>query len=240
VTGSVASRGPRAVVVTGGTGALGRAVVTALVARGARVAVPYRNPAEWEALRAACGADNALFGKAADVADGDEARAFIDDAVAAMGGLDGLAAIAGAYAGSGTLEKTPAGEWDAMLRANLQTTWATCRAALPHLLKQGGSVVTIGSLAAERGGARAAGYAVAKTAVHALTRVLALENEARGVRFNCVAPGTIDTPANRRAMPDADTKRWTPPEAIARVVVFLLSPESAPATGGLVPVDGPA
>jgi NAD(P)-dependent dehydrogenase (short-subunit alcohol dehydrogenase family) len=55
-----------------------------------------------------------------------------------------------------------------------------------------------------------------------------------------VAPGTIDTPANRRAMPDADTKRWTPPEAIARVVVFLLSPESAPATGGLVPADGPA
>jgi NAD(P)-dependent dehydrogenase (short-subunit alcohol dehydrogenase family) len=239
MTDATASAGPQAVVVTGGTGALGRAVVSQLVARGARVAVPYRQPAEWDALRAGFGPAVVLFGRPADMAHPDEARRFVDEAAAAFGRLDGLAAIAGAFAGSGTLEAAPVEEWEGMLRANLQTTYATCRAALPHLLKQGGSVVTIGSMMAERSGAKAAGYAVANSAVHALTRVLALENEARGVRFNCVAPGTIDTPANRRAMPKADTTRWTPPEAIARVIVFLLSRESAPATGALLPVDGP-
>jgi len=81
---------------------------------------------------------------------------------------------------------------------------------------------------------------VSKVAVHALVRVLALENAGHGVRFNAVLPGTIDTPANRRAMPSADRSSWTSPEAIAGVMAFLLSSESAPTTGALVPVDAPA
>ena len=80
------------------------------------------------------------------------------------------------------------------------------------------------------------GYAVAKSALHALVRVLALENRERGVRFNAVLPGTIDTPANRAAMPDADRSAWTAPEEIARTIAFLLSPESRPVTGALLPV----
>jgi NAD(P)-dependent dehydrogenase (short-subunit alcohol dehydrogenase family) len=101
-------------------------------------------------------------------------------------------------------------------------------------------VVAVGSRAAETGGAGMAAYAVSKVAVHALVRVLALENAERGVRFNAVLPGTIDTPANRRAMPGADRSKWTSPEAIARVMAFLLSPDSVPTTGALVPVDAPA
>ena len=125
-----------------------------------------------------------------------------------------------------------------MLRQNLDTAAYVCRAALPHLLPAGGSVVAVGSRAAETGGSGMAAYAVAKSALHALVRVLALENRERGVRFNAVLPGTIDTPANRRAMPDADRSSWTPPEAIARTIAFLLSPDSAPVSGALVPVDG--
>src|SRR5262249_3433539 len=133
---SAASRGPRAVIVTGGTGALGEAVVAALLARGARVAVPYRKPAEWDTLRASSGGRaEVLFGKAADMADPKAAAGFVDEAVKQMGRLDGVAAIAGAYAGSGPLEAAPPEEWGAMLGANLATAWATCRAALPHLLK---------------------------------------------------------------------------------------------------------
>jgi NAD(P)-dependent dehydrogenase (short-subunit alcohol dehydrogenase family) len=98
--------------------------------------------------------------------------------------------------------------------------------------------VTVASKVAESGGAGAAAYAVSKAAVIALTRVLARENQPRGVRFNCVMPGIIDTPANRRAMGTADTSHWVPPEAIARVVLFLLSPDSAPVTGAIVPTDG--
>ena len=226
------------VVVSGGTGALGRAVVAALLERGARVAVPFRSAAAWEALRAAAGPDAALWGREADLADPASAAAFVDEAAARLGGVDGVAALAGAYAGSATLEAAPGREWDDMLRANLSTVYGLCRAALPHLTKHGGSVVTVASRLAEAGGAGAAAYAVSKAAVIALTRVLALENRERGVRFNCVMPAIIDTPGNRSAMPAADASRWTPPEAVARVIVFLLSPESSAVDGAVVPVDG--
>jgi NAD(P)-dependent dehydrogenase (short-subunit alcohol dehydrogenase family) len=226
----------RAVIVTGGTGALGRAVVEALLRDGARVAVPYRSEPAWRELSGALGSPAALLGRAADLTDAAATGRFVDEAVRWAGRLDGVAAIAGGYAGSAAFDAAPAGEWEQMLRANLEATRSICRAALPPLLQHRGSVVTVSSQLASKGGAGAAAYAVSKAAVEALTRVLALENETRGVRFNCVAPGTIDTPDNRRAMPDADVSRWTPAAAIAKVVVFLLSPDSAPVTGAVIPV----
>jgi NAD(P)-dependent dehydrogenase (short-subunit alcohol dehydrogenase family) len=225
-------------VVTGGAGALGRAVVARLLARGDRVAVPYRGAAGFEELRASVAAGDALWGDPADVADVAAAKSFVEKAKERFGGIDGAALLAGAYAGSGSFEAAPEAEWEEMLRSNLQSVYASARALLPHLLKRGGSVVTVGSGYASSGGVGAAAYAVSKNAVAALTRTLALENRARGVRFNLIEPGTIDTPANRRAMPKADTSQWTPPERIAGVVAFLLSPESAPASGSVIPVAG--
>ena len=229
---------PRAIVVSGGTGALGRAVVRAALDAGSRVAVPYRSVTEWQSLRDETRDEGRLFGAAADLADAAAARSFVEAAAAACGGLDGMAALAGAYAGSGPFEAAPAEEWARMLETNLTTVASLCRAALPHLLKGGGSVVTVGSRTAEAGGAGAAAYAVSKMGVIALTRALAAENRTRGVRFNCVSPGTIDTAANRAAMPNADRSQWTPPASIARLVLYLLSPDSAPTTGAIVPVDG--
>jgi NAD(P)-dependent dehydrogenase (short-subunit alcohol dehydrogenase family) len=230
---------PRGVVVTGGTGALGRAVVKQLLERGARVAVPYRDPAEWQGLLASAGEGAPLFGARADLASPGGARSFVDEAAGRLGVVDGVALVAGGWAGGTRLDEAPDDEWERMLRTNLDTASHVCRAALPHLRKQGGSVVAVGSRAAETAGAGMAAYAVSKVALHALVRVLALEN-AGLVRFNAVLPGTIDTPANRAAMPGADRRSWTSPEAIARVVVFLLSGDSAPTTGALVPVDAPA
>jgi NAD(P)-dependent dehydrogenase (short-subunit alcohol dehydrogenase family) len=226
------------VVVTGGSGALGRALVRALLQKGARVAVPYRNERAWEEQRAALGAPESLWGASADVSQLADAQRFLDTAAERLGGLDGVAALAGGYAGSGRLESTPGSEWDEMLRVNLQTVYATCRAALPHLLKRGGSVVTVSSKLAEAGAPGAAAYAAAKAGVVSLTRSLAAENRDRGVRFNCVVPSIIDTPANRAAMPKADTAKWTSPDTIASAVLFLLSPESSAVTGATIPVDG--
>jgi NAD(P)-dependent dehydrogenase (short-subunit alcohol dehydrogenase family) len=175
-----------------------------------------------------------------DLADPVSAGAFVEAAVEVGGAIDGVAALQGAFAASGPFEATSAQEWREMLRTNLDTVAHLCRAALPHLLRSGGSVVTVTSRRAESGGAGATAYAVAKMGVLALTRALAAENKDRGVRFNAVSPGIIDTAANREAMPQADRAQWTPPEAIARSVLFLLSPDSAPTTGAVVPVDGRA
>jgi len=231
--------GPRRAIVTGGTGTLGRALVRLLLARGTRVAVPWRNAEEWRSLRLEAGGAP-LLGIEASLADAAGAAAFVAEAVGHLGGLDAVALVAGGWAGGASFEAAPADEFDRMLRTNLDTVAHVCRAALPHLRAQGGSVVAVGSRAAETGGAGMAAYAVSKVAVHALVRVLALESSGHGVRFNAVLPGTIDTPANRRAMPNADRSKWTSPEAIAGVMAFLLSSESAPTTGALVPVDGPA
>jgi len=227
----------RVIVVTGATGALGRAVAAELLARGARVAAPYRSADKWREVERALAGGDRLWAAPADVSLPDSAAEFVGQVMAALGHIDGVATVAGAYAGSGPLEKTPSSEWPNMLGANLAPTHAMCRAALPALLKQGGSVVTVAARLAFEGGAGSAAYAVSKAAVVALTRVLALENRTRGVRFNCIAPGTIDTPANHAAMPGADTSKWTTPAAIAGVVAFLLSPASAPTTGAVLPVD---
>jgi NAD(P)-dependent dehydrogenase (short-subunit alcohol dehydrogenase family) len=233
------STSPRGAIVTGGTGALGRSLVRLLLSRGTRVAVPWRDAEEWRSLQEASGA-LPLVGIEASLVDAAGAEAFVAEAARQLGVVDALALVAGGWAGGTSFEAASVDEWDRMLRTNLDTVAHVCRAAIPHLRAQGGSVVAVGSRAAEAGGAGMAAYAVSKVAVHALVRVLALENAGHGVRVNAVLPGTIDTPANRRAMPDADRSKWTSPDAIAQVMAFLLSPESAPTTGALVPVDAPA
>lgn len=229
-----------AYIVTGGTGGLGRAVVRHLAQRGDRVAVPYRNARAWGALCDAAAAGDRLWGRQADLTDVDAAKRFVEEAAAAIGPLDGAALVAGGYAGSGPLHEAPVSEWDSMLQTNLQSIYAVCRALIPHLSGRPTSVVTVGSRLVSTGGAGAAAYVVSKAAVLALTRVLALENRDSGIRFNLVAPGIIDTEANRMAMPSADKSKWTPPEEIASVIGFLLSPASAPTSGAEIPVDGRA
>jgi NAD(P)-dependent dehydrogenase (short-subunit alcohol dehydrogenase family) len=222
-------------VVTGGTGALGSAVVRLLLARGHDVTVPFRERARFDALKADPPGGERLFGEEAEVHTVEGAVSLMNAVAQRAGKIDGVAALAGGYASSGGLEVAPPSEWDEMLKVNLTTAYATCRAAVPHLAASRGAIVTCSSRAVVNGGA-GSGYVVSKAGVEALTRELALETRGRGIRVNAIAPGTIDTPANRKAMPKADTSTWTPPEQIAEVVAFLLSPESAPITGAVVPV----
>jgi len=230
---------PRGVLVTGGTGALGRAVVKLLLDQGAHVAVSYRRVAEWRALQDAAGAGKRLVGFEADLSDAEAARGAVEQAARALGDFDAVALVAGGWAGGKPFDAAPADEWTRMLRGNLDSAANVCRHALPLLRQRKGAIVAVGSRAAQTGGANMAAYTVSKQALHALVQVLALENRG-SVRVNAVLPGTIDTQANRDAMKSADPAAWTPPEAIARVVVFLLSSDSAPTTGALVPVDAPA
>jgi NAD(P)-dependent dehydrogenase (short-subunit alcohol dehydrogenase family) len=226
----------RGVIVTGGSGALGRAVLTRFLAAGDRIVVPWIVRREHDAIQAeesAAVAEGRIVLVEADVAEDAGARAV----VAAMPGAEILVNGAGGFAGGSPLHETELEVWDRMLRMNLRTAVAMSRAALPGMLaRKRGVIVNIASRAAIDRPAGLAAYAASKSAVVSLTESLQREVLAHGVRVNAIVPTTIDTPANREAMPDADFALWTPPARIADVIHFLASDEGSTVRGALVPV----
>jgi NAD(P)-dependent dehydrogenase (short-subunit alcohol dehydrogenase family) len=228
--------GPRSAIVTGGTGALGRCVVAAFLGAGDRVTVPWIVAAERDAL-AGEQADALAAGRLrlveADVADDAGARATAD----ASGGAAVLVNGVGGFGGGAPVHETELALWDRMYRMNVRTAVAASRAVIPGLVaRRGGAIVNVASQAALARPAGLAAYAASTDAVVVLTETLQKELGPCGVRVNAVAPGTIDTPANRAAMPDADFSAWTPPARIASVILWLASDAAAAVRGALVPV----
>ena len=226
----------RSVVVTGGTGALGSAVVEAFLAAGDRVVVPWIVPAEAERSRSAW-AEPLRAGRAvlveADVAEAAGAARAIE----AAGDVDVLVNGVGGFAGGTHVDATDLEAWDRMYRMNLRSAAACSRAALPRMrARRRGLVVNVASQAALAPPAGLAAYAASKAGVVALTRSLQEEVARDGIRVAAIVPTTIDTPANRAAMPDADRSAWTPPEKIAGVILWLASDAASTVRGALVPV----
>ncbi len=226
----------RSVLASGGTGALGRAVVRAFLEAGDRVTVPWIVAAEREAMERdfaeGLGAGRLVLLEA-DVAESAGAEA----AVKAAGPVDVLVNGAGGFAGGTPHSETDLETWDAMYRINVRTAAALSRAALPGMCERGsGCVINVASRAAIETPATLAAYSASKAAILVLTETLQKEVAAAGVRVNAVVPTTIDTPGNRAAMPAADFAAWTPPAAIADVMVWLASPAGATVRGGAIPV----
>lgn len=222
----------RTVLVTGGTGGLGGAVLAALREQGWRVVAPTRNGE----------APEEVTGVTADLSEPADVAA----AVALAAGrpeapLRAVVNLAGGYAGGGPVHETPIEDFEEILRRNLRPTYLVTAAALPHLVAAGGgSVICVSSRAAVAPFAGAAGYVTAKAAVLAFANAVAVEYKKSGVRCNTVLPSVIDTPANRASQPDADFSRWVAPAAIADVIAFLAGDASAPISGATVPVYGEA
>lgn len=223
------SEAQRTVIVTGGTGALGRAVVTAFLGAGDRVVVPWIVDAEAKAMPDHAG----LVLVEADVAEPAGAAAVIEAAPEPAALVNGV----GGFAGGDPVHETGLDVWDRLLRMNVRTAVCMCRAAIPRMRAAGaGVVVNVASQAALDCPAGLAAYSASKAAIVVLTRTLAAENADAGIRVNAVVPTTIDTSANRAAMPGADFGQWTPPAEIARVVRWLCTEEAATVSGGLIPV----
>jgi NAD(P)-dependent dehydrogenase (short-subunit alcohol dehydrogenase family) len=230
VTGHVA-------VVTGGTGALGQSVVLRFLHDGATVAVPWIVPEEWETLRSRAGDGSArLHGARVDGTDESAFAAFVAEVLARHQRLDVLVNTVGGFAG-GDLASTSLAEWRRMLDLNLTSAVIGCRAVLPAMrAARRGRIVNVASRAVVPPLGGFIAYTVSKSAVIALTQALAQEERPHGIGVNAVLPSTMDTPANRSAMPDADRSGWVTTDAVADVIAYLASDAAGAVSGATIAV----
>jgi NAD(P)-dependent dehydrogenase (short-subunit alcohol dehydrogenase family) len=220
------------VLVAGGTGYLGTAVVGELLGSGYSVAATWIVPKERERLES-----QPVEFVQADLFD----PAATKSAVAAVDDLEAVVNLVGGFAVGPHVHETEPADFERLMRLNVTPAFNLARAAMPRLIERGGaSFVGVGSRAALRPFPGAAGYVASKAALLALIQALDTEYKRHGVRCNAIVPSVIDTPANRASEPDADHSRWVKPEAIAKVVRFLVSEESEPISGAAVPVYGRA
>jgi NAD(P)-dependent dehydrogenase (short-subunit alcohol dehydrogenase family) len=218
----------KAVIVTGASGALGRAVVATLAAAGWSI-VGLDLAAEMPDLGQA-----AFYGKV-DLADAGVVERLFAQIGTAHGPLSGLVNIAGGFVWQTVADGDP-GAWDRLYRLNLVTALTVSRTALAQLREHGGAIVNVGAAAAGKAAAGMGAYAASKAAVARFTESLAEEEKDRGVRVNAVLPSVLDTSVNRLDMPDADFSRWVEPKALAEVIAFLLSDGARAITGACLPV----
>ncbi len=221
----------RTLVVTGGHGILGKAVVEAALAQGLNVALIDH--------AAGKAPDGALEIGGVDLTDAGATGAAIAKVVERFGGIDALLNVAGGFVWQTTDDAHPA--WDRMFALNLTTALNASRAALPHLKGSAeGRIVNVGANGALKAATGMGAYGASKSAVHRLTEALAEELKSTSVTVNAVLPSILDTPQNRTDMPDADPSNWVQPSDLAEVMLFLASPASRAISGALIPVTGKA
>jgi NAD(P)-dependent dehydrogenase (short-subunit alcohol dehydrogenase family) len=226
------------VLVAGGTGGLGRAITLAFLEAGARVSVTFIHAPELDALRDAAGsAEGRLEGYDVNVTDERAARSLAEAIRVRQGRLDVLVNAVGGFAGGKPLWETDSDLLDRMLALNLRSVWALAKAVVPLMRAQGhGAIVNVAAQAALAPPAGLGAYAASKSAAIALFASLAADLKGSGVRANTILPSIIDTEAMRKAMPKADFSKWSNPEDIARVVLFLSSDDARLVNGSAIPV----
>jgi NAD(P)-dependent dehydrogenase (short-subunit alcohol dehydrogenase family) len=234
----------RVAIITGGTGALGRAVTENFLVAGAQVAIPWVVDAEVPILRDRLKGrfpDSQLMLRRADVGVEDQIKKFAAEVVAKWNRIDALVNLVGGFWGGKPIAETSLAEWQQMLDLNLKTAFLACRAVVPVMQQNKyGRIVSVTSRSGLSGAGDFAAYAVAKGAIATLTSSLAEEVLGDGIQVNAIAPSTIDTEANRTAMPKAKHENWVKPEDIARTISFLCSEDCRVTSGAVVPVYGRA
>src|ERR1700682_6193466 len=221
----------KVVIVTGASGALGKVVAEAALARGARVAGVDHAASQMPAMKTKI----ELGG--VDLSDAAQAKKAIDAAAAHFGRLDALVNIAGGFAFETVAEGDPK-TWQRMYALNVTTALNASRAAIAHLVASNAArIVNVGAMGALQAGAGMGAYAASKAGVHRLTEALATEWKGK-ITVNAVLPSTIDTPANRASMPKADFGKWVAPKELADIILFLASDAASAVTGALLPVSG--
>ena len=228
----------RVVLVTGGSGALGQAITRRFLDADDTVCVPWIVDSERERLqKSVAGAmRERLLLERCDVGDDAAMERLVAGLMEKHRRVDVLVSAVGGFA-MGDLVQTDRALWDKMIALNLTTQYVAAHAVLPRMLAAGsGRIVAVASRAVVPPSGGFIGYTVAKAAVIAFVQALAAETRERGVTVNAVLPSTMDTPANRAAMPDVDPKTWVPVDAVADAIVYLAAETSGHITGTLLAI----
>jgi NAD(P)-dependent dehydrogenase (short-subunit alcohol dehydrogenase family) len=230
----------RVVMVAGASGNLGGAVARAFHQAGAHLALADRAPDRLPQRLPELAANPAhLLTGGVDAMDPDSVQRWVDAALARYGRIDVLANTVGGYQAGTPVHETSLETWDFMMDINARTAFVLSRAVLPIMIRQGsGRIIHTAARAALAGTANQSAYNASKAVVVRLVESMAAETRHQGLTVNCVLPGTIDTPQNRQAMPNADTARRVSPEAIADAFLFLASDAARDITGAALPVYG--
>lgn len=221
----------RGCVVSGGGGALGRAVVARLLDAGAHVHVPAHGARDVEAL-APLESQRLHVASPVDLTD----EAAVAQFYAGVDSLYASVHLAGGFV-FGALADASVEDLDRMVAMNLRTCWLCCREATRRM-EGTGRIVNVAAKPALVPTRDVVTYAATKSAVAGLTLALAEELAPRGIWVNAIAPSIMDTPANRQSMPDADFDAWPKVDEVAQAIVHLASPDNAVARGAIVPVYG--
>lgn len=230
----------RVVLISGASGNLGIAVARAFEATGSHLVLADRAADRLPELYPdLAGSSNHMFCGEVDATNPDSVRHEVDLALERFGRIDVLANTVGGYRAGTPLHETPASTWDFMMNLNARSVFVMSQAVIPHMLSQGsGKIIHTAARAGLAGTANHSAYNASKSAVIRLVESMAAELRHKGINVNCVLPGTIDTPENRKAMPNADHSRWVAPEAVADVFVFLASEAARAVNGAAIPVYG--
>lgn len=224
----------KTILVGGGTGQLGSAVIQAALLAGARVAVAVRKSWQVEKVRAAHPGSRILVGHVPET-DGEAAAGFAKGVNDALSGIDALLCCNGAFASS-AVGRDPAGELSELMTANVLSVANLARGTIGIMRRRKrGAILCVGSASVGNGGANCANYLASKAALHEWVRAFATETKGSGVRVGALVVGTLDTESNRRAMPDADASKWIPLETAARAL--FAAAFHPPLPGPLFPID---
>jgi NAD(P)-dependent dehydrogenase (short-subunit alcohol dehydrogenase family) len=224
---------PKTALVTGANGGLGTSVTQALLEAGFAVTglAPKIQQSDFK---------HANFTALTATLDSLEAaRQAVDSVIARSGRIDVVAHLVGGFAGGKTVAQTDDATFQRMFDMNVNSAFHLLRAVLPHMRNAGsGRIIAIGSRAAEDPGPKVGAYSASKAAIVSLIRTVAVENKDAGITANVILPGTMDTPANRKAMPGADVSQWVQPASVASLIVWLAGDAGKDVTGAVIPVYG--
>jgi len=221
------------ILITGAKGGLGTFVTRRFLSTGATVVGASRSISREDFP------DSNFVPYAIDFTKSNAVRSAIDSVAEQFGGLNAVVHVVGGFTGGQSVADTDDATWEQMRDLNLTSAFYVLRAAIPHLRKSGnGRIVAVGSLAAVDPHPGLAAYVTFKSALTMLIRTVALENRDAGVTANVVLPGTMDTLANRKSMPNADFSKWVRPIDVADLVAWLADKRAGHVTGTAIPIDG--